>query len=42
MKNKPKKLIKVQMDYKTVVTFSNIEKLKTWLYRFPKAKIITA
>lgn len=41
MKNKAKKLIKVQLDYKTVITLSNIEKLKAWRYRFPGAKIIT-
>ncbi len=40
--NKTKKLIKVQLDYKTVITISSIEKLKTWMYRFPGAKVITA
>ena len=50
MKNKPvfsmknttgKKSIKVQLDHRTVITISNIEKLKAWLYRFPEAKVIT-
>lgn len=43
MKNKSqKKIIKVQLDYKTVITLYSIEKLKSWLYRFPKAKVITS
>ena len=42
MKNTTKKLIKVQLDHKTVITISKIEKLKVWRYRFPDAKIITA
>ncbi len=34
-------LIKVQLDYRTVITISSIEKLKTWLIRYPEAKVIT-
>lgn len=34
-------LIKVQLDYRTVITISNIEKLKAWLTRYPDAKVIT-
>ncbi len=42
MKNKSeKKKIKVQLDYKTVITLYNIEKLKSWLYRYPQAKVIS-
>ncbi len=42
MRVSTKKLIKVQLDYKTVITISNIEKLKNWLKRFPLAKVIPA
>ena len=34
------KLIKVQLDYRTVISISNIEKLKIWLERYPEAKVI--
>ena len=37
-----KKLIKVQLDYRTVITISDIEKLKAWLFRYPEAKVIVA
>ena len=33
-------LIKVQLDYRTVITISSIEKLKAWLVRYPEAKVI--
>ena len=42
MKVQSKNLIKVQLDYRTVITISSIEKLKNWLERFPGAKVITA
>ena len=42
MKISTKKLIKVQLDYRTVITISSIEKLKSWLFRYPEAKVITA
>ncbi|CAN5408215.1 hypothetical protein BH10BAC1_BH10BAC1_04330 [soil metagenome] len=42
MKISAKKLIKVQLDYKTVITISNMEKLKSWLFRYPEAKVIAS
>lgn len=42
MKVQTQKMIKVQLDYKTVITISHIEKLKSWLNRFPGAKVIAA
>lgn len=50
MRTKPKttmpapnpKSIKVQLDYKTVITISRIEALKAWLYRFPDAKVLVS
>ena len=42
MRVSTQKLIKVQLDYKTVITISNIEKLKAWLFRYPGAKVIAA
>lgn len=42
IKNTTAKLIKVQLDYRTVISISNIEKLKVWLVRYPEAKVITA
>lgn len=41
MKNTNKKVIKVQLDHRTVITLTNIDKLKNWRYRYPNAKIIT-
>lgn len=35
------KSIKVQLDYKTVITLPRMEALKAWLYRFPDAKVLT-
>jgi len=34
------KSIKVQLDHKTVITITRMEALKTWLYRFPDAKVL--
>lgn len=34
------KSIKVQLDYKTVITIPRMEALKAWLHRFPDAKIL--
>lgn len=50
MKNKTKtilpalnpKSIKVQLDYKTVITIPRMEALKAWLYRFPEAKVLAS
>jgi len=42
VKSTTAKLIKVQLDYRTVISISNIEKLKAWLPRYPEAKVITA
>jgi hypothetical protein len=39
---KTKKLIKVQLDYKTTVFIAHLSALKSWLVRFPNAKVITA
>jgi len=36
------KSIKVQLDYKTVITLPRMEALKAWLYRFPDAKVLTS
>lgn len=41
IKSTTAKLIKVQLDYRTVISISNIEKLKVWLIRYPEAKVIT-
>lgn len=50
MRTKPKtelpalnpKAIKVQLDYKTVITIPRMEALKAWLYRFPDAKVLAS
>ncbi len=34
--------IKVQLDYKTVITIPRIEALNAWLFRFPDAKVLVA
>lgn len=36
----PQKRIKVQLDYKTTITLSNMEALKMWMERYPKAKVL--
>lgn len=41
IKNTAAKLIKVQLDYRTVISISSIEKLKVWLTRYPEAKVIS-
>jgi hypothetical protein len=49
MRSKIKKIIpainphavKVRLDHKTIITISRIESLKTWLDRFPEAKVLT-
>jgi hypothetical protein len=35
------KLIKVRLDYKTLIYITNISSLKTWLQKYPEATIIT-
>ncbi len=35
------KLIKLQLDYKTIVTLKNPISLQTWLDKYPGAKVIT-
>jgi hypothetical protein len=37
---KTKKLIKVQLDYKTTVFISRLSSLKLWIERYPNAKVI--
>jgi hypothetical protein len=34
------KLIKVRLDYKTLIYLTNIESLKTWLVKYPDAIVI--
>lgn len=34
------KLIKVRLDYKTLIYLSNIEALKTWLVKYPNAIVL--
>ena len=36
-----KKLIKVQLDHRTVVTLKDMSAFKFWLEKYPNAKIIT-
>ena len=50
MKNKIKQFvpasgrdtIKVQLDYKTVITLSRKASLEVWLRRYPEAKVIAS
>jgi len=35
------KLIKVRLDYKTLIYLTNIASLKTWLTRYPEATVLT-
>lgn len=50
MRTKPKtvlpvlnpKSIKVQLDYKTIITIPRMEALKAWLLRFPDAKVLAS
>lgn len=49
MKNKIKKiirtsenkLIKVQLDYRTIITLTKLSSLDAWLIRYPNAKVMT-
>ena len=36
-----KPVVKIRLDYRTVVTVKDKSHLKMWIKRFPKAKIIT-
>ncbi len=36
----PKKRIKVQLDYKTIITINSMDALKAWIDRFPHAKVL--
>lgn len=36
------KLIKVRLDYKTIITLSRMSALKAWLIRYPDAKVVTS
>jgi len=36
----PQKRIKVQLDYKTIITINRIESLKAWIDRYPQAKVL--
>jgi hypothetical protein len=36
----PQKRIKVQLDYKTIITINRMESLKLWLERYPEAKVL--
>ncbi|MGE0635037.1 MAG: hypothetical protein AB7P01_01245 [Bacteroidia bacterium] len=36
----PQKRIKVQLDYKTIITINRMESLKLWLERYPQAKVL--
>ena len=38
----PKKRIKVQLDYKTIITINKMESLKAWIDRYPQAKVLAA
>ena len=35
------KLIKVRLDYKTLIYLTNIASLKVWLAKYPDATVIT-
>jgi hypothetical protein len=35
-----RKLINVQLDYRTFITVSSLSALKMWLVRYPEAKVI--
>lgn len=37
--NKP---IKVQLDYRTIITLSKLSLLDAWLIRYPNAKVMSA
>ncbi len=36
----PKTRIKVQLDYKTIITINRLESLKAWIDRYPEAKVL--
>jgi len=38
----PKNRIKVQLDYKTIITINRMESLKAWIDRYPDAKVLAA
>lgn len=42
IKTSKHKLIKVRLDYKTVITLSRMSSLAVWLIRYPDAKLINS
>jgi hypothetical protein len=36
-----RKLIKVRLDYKTLIYLTDIAMLKTWLVKYPEAIVVT-
>ena len=36
------KLIKVRLDYNTLITISRMSSLDVWLKRYPEAKVVTS
>lgn len=42
IKKSKRKLINVRLDHSTIMTLSRMSSLKTWLKRYPEAKVITS